>query len=511
MAGSQAAEGPDLTAGVPLADIPMQGVFAGRVGEDAVIVARIGGEVVALGAHCSHYGGPLAQGLRVGDTVRCPWHHACFSLRTGEALAAPAFAPLDRWKVELKDDRVFVRGKDKPARATERTLKRQDPNRIVIVGGGAAGFAAAEMLRRLDFGGELTMLSADADAPYDRPNLSKDYLAGNAPEDWIPLRDDAFYRDNRIGLRLSTKVSVIDPAARTVTLETGERIAYDALLLATGAEAIRPAASGFDLPHVYTLRSLNDSRALIAAAKSAKTAVVIGASFIGLECAASLRKRGLEVDVVAPEAVPMLKVLGADLGGFVRALHEQHGVRFHLGRSVGGVVDKTVHLDDGSTLTADIVVLGVGVRPRVDLPRAAGLTVDNGVHVDDRLRTSAEGIWAAGDIATYPDPITGARIRVEHWVAAERQGQAAAANMLGADRPFREPPFFWSAHYDAEIRYIGAAQGWDTAQLDGDPGSRDCEVRYLKDGKVLAAATLGRDLASLEQGAAFEHAAAKPG
>ncbi len=510
MAGSQAAEGPDLIAGVPLADIPTDEVFAGRVGDDAVILARLGGEVVALSAHCSHYGGPLAQGLRVGDTVRCPWHHACFSLRTGEALAAPAFATLDRWKVELKNNRVFVRGKDKPARTPERTLKRRHPDRIVIVGGGAAGFAAAEMLRRLGFEGEFTMLSADADAPYDRPNLSKDYLAGSAPEDWIPLRDDAFYRDNRIALRLSTKVSVIDPGAHKITLESGERLAYDALLLATGAEPIRPAAPGFDLPHVYTLRSLTDSRALIAAAQSAKKAVVIGASFIGLECAASLRKRGLEVDVVAPEAVPMLKVLGADLGGFVRALHETQAVRFHLGCSVGGVEGKTVHLDDGSSLDADLVVLGVGVRPRVDLAKAAGLTVDNGVHVDDRLRTSAEAIWAAGDIAAYPDPISGARLRVEHWVAAERQGQAAAANMLGADRPFREPPFFWSAHYDAEIRYVGAGAGWDTAQLDGDPGRRDCEVRYLKAGTVLAAATLGRDLASLQQAAAFERGAATP-
>ena len=330
MAGSQAAEGPDLTAGVPLADIPTDGVFAGRVGDDAVILARLGGEVVALSAHCSHYGGPLAQGLRVGDTVRCPWHHACFSLRTGEALAAPAFATLDRWKVELKNDRALVRGKDKPARTPERTLKRRHPDRIVIVGGGAAGFAAAEMLRRLGFEGDLTMLSADADAPYDRPNLSaRSSAAAARPRTDPATRDDAFYRDNKIALRLSTKVSVIDPGARKLTLESGERLAYDALLLATGAEPIRPAAPGFDLPHVHTLRSLTDSRALIAAAQSAKTAVVIGASFIGLECAASLRKRGLEVDVVAPEAVPMLKVLGADLGGFVRALHETQGVRFH--------------------------------------------------------------------------------------------------------------------------------------------------------------------------------------
>ena len=408
MAGSHAAKGPDLTAGVPLADIPAEGVFAGRVGEDAVIVARLGGEIVALGAHCTHYGGPLAQGLRVGDTVRCPWHHACFSLRTGEALAAPAFASLDRWKVEVKKDRVFVQRKDRPAKSPERTLKRRHPIRIVIVGGGAAGFAAAEMLRRLDYRGELTMLSDDADAPYDRPNLSKDYLAGNAPEDWIPLRDDAFYRDHKIALRLSTKVASLDPGARKIALESGERIAYEALLLATGAEPIRPPAPGFDQPHVHTLRSLKDSRALIAASQSAKKAVVIGASFIGLECAASLRKRGLEVDVVAPEAVPMLKVLGADFGGFVRSLHEQNGVRFHLGRSVGGVQDRTVHLDDGSTLEADLVVLGVGVRPRVDLAKAAGLVVDNGVDVDDRLRTSAQDIWAAGDIAAYPDPISGA-------------------------------------------------------------------------------------------------------
>jgi NADPH-dependent 2,4-dienoyl-CoA reductase/sulfur reductase-like enzyme/nitrite reductase/ring-hydroxylating ferredoxin subunit len=508
MAGGQGPQGPDLSQGVALADIPADGLLGGHVGDEAVVLARIGGEVVAVGGHCTHYGGPLAEGLRVGDTVRCPWHHACFSLRTGEALAAPAFAPLDRWKVEVKKDRVFVRGKDKPARGPERTPKRRHPDRIVIVGGGATGFAAAEMLRRLDFRGDLTVLSADSDAPYDRPNLSKEYLSGEAPEEWIPLRDDAFYKERRIDLRLSTNVTAIDPAGRKVTLDSGKTLPFDALLLCTGAEPIRPPAPGFDQPHVHTLRSLKDSRALIEASKTAKKVVVIGASFIGLECAASLRHRGLEVDVVAPETVPMLKVMGPDLGGFVRRLHESHGVRFHLGRSVQAIDGKSVKLDDGSLLEADLVVLGVGVRPRVDLAKAAGLSVDNGVIVDDRLRTSAPNVWAAGDIAAYPDPISGERIRVEHWVAAERQGQAAAGNMLGADRPFAEPPFFWSAHYDVSIRYVGHAVNWDEARLDGLPDARDCEVRYLKGGKMLAAATIGRDKASLEAAAQWETTAA---
>jgi NADPH-dependent 2,4-dienoyl-CoA reductase/sulfur reductase-like enzyme/nitrite reductase/ring-hydroxylating ferredoxin subunit len=508
MADAAPPSGPDFALGVDLADIPLGGMLAGRVGEEPVILARVEGELVAVGGRCTHYGGPLGEGLRVGDTVRCPWHHACFSLRSGEALGAPAIDPLDRWKVEIKGKRVLVRSKLKQQKGPFRTVRGRHPRRIVIVGGGAAGFAAAEMLRRLDYKGALTLLSADTDAPYDRPNLSKDYLAGTAPEEWMPLRPKSFYSEQRIDLRLGVTASAIDPAARRITLQDGKRLEWDTLLLATGSEA-NSLQAPHPAPNTFTLRSFADCRVIIEKAKTAHHVAIVGASFIGLELAAALRIRGLEVHVIAPDAVPMQKALGLELGGLVRALHTEKGVRFHLGRSVTGFHDGRLSLDNGESIDADLVLLGIGVKPRVELARAAGLAVEGGVIVDDRLRTSAPGIWAAGDIAAFPDPVTGERIRVEHWVAAERQGQTAAANMLGADVRFDSIPFFWSRHYDTEIRYSGHVGAWDSTELDGSLEAQDCEVRYLKGGRVAAVATLGRDRANLQREAGWEAEAGK--
>jgi nitrite reductase/ring-hydroxylating ferredoxin subunit len=325
----QAPAGPDLTRGVAIEDF-VDGKLLGHVGDEEVLLVQNGGEIFAVGAHCTHYHGPLAEGLVTGESVRCPWHHACFDLRTGEAERAPALSPIACWTVERRDGRIVVKDKREQPKPRSPTAKADAPGKIVIIGGGAAGFAAAEMLRRRDYRGSIVMLSDDDAPPVDRPNLSKDYLAGSAPEDWLPLRPDDFYGGNGIDLRLKTKVVGIDPRQRQVALAGGERISYDRLLLATGAEPVRLNIPGADQPHVHTLRSLADCRAIIGAAKGARRALVIGASFIGLEVAASLRTRGVEVHVAAPEVRPMERVFGPALGDFVRALHEEHGVVFHL-------------------------------------------------------------------------------------------------------------------------------------------------------------------------------------
>jgi NADPH-dependent 2,4-dienoyl-CoA reductase/sulfur reductase-like enzyme len=469
---------------------------------------RDGTEVFAIGAECTHYHGPLAEGVVDDGEVRCPWHHACFDIRTGEALHAPALSPVACWKVERQGDTVIVSEKIEQPKPKPRGKPSGAPNRIVIVGGGAAGFAAAEMLRRQDYQGSIVMLSNDDAPPVDRPNLSKDYLAGSAPEDWLPLRPDDFYRDNHIDLRLKADVAAVNPRDNSVTLADGGTVPYDRLLLATGAEPVRLSIPGAELPHVHVLRTLNDCRAIIRAADGAKRAVVIGASFIGLEVAASLRARKVEVHVVAPDKRPLERVFGPQMGDFVRRLHEENGVVFHLEDTSEAITANQVKLKSRKMLDADFVVAGVGVRPRIALAEKAGLAIDRGVPVDTLLQTSAPNIFAAGDIARWPDPHSGERIRVEHWVVAERQGQVAALNMMGMNQPYAAVPFFWSQHYDVPINYVGHAEKWDNIAIAGDIGARDCILRYRRNGKVLAVASIYRDRESLEAEIAMEREAA---
>ena len=494
--------GPDLTKGVASADFN-GATLLGHVGDQDVLLVRSGSEIFAIDAHCSHYHGPLADGLVVGHSIRCPWHHACFDLRTGEATRAPALNALSVWQVEHEGDRIFVRRKREQPKPRGKG-PADAPGKIVIVGGGAAGLAAADMLRRQDFRGSIVMLSSDAAPPVDRPNLSKDYLAGSAPEDWLPLRPDSFYAEAGIDLRLKSNATSIDTKARDVIVADGGAIPYDRLLLATGAEPVRLPIPGADQPHVHVLRTLADSRAIIASIKGARRAIVIGASFIGLEAAAALRARGIEVHVVAPEQRPMERVLGPGMGDFVRALHEEHGVIFHLGDTVSAIEGKRATLKSGGALEADVVVVGVGVRPRLALAEQAGLKIDRGVAVNEFLETSATGIYAVGDIARWPDPHSKDNIRVEHWVVAQRQGQTAARNMLGQREIFDAVPFFWSQHYDVPINYVGHAEKWDEIAIDGNIAGRDCLLKYKSKGRVLAVASIYRDLASLQAELAME-------
>ena len=495
--------GPDFSQGIALMDIPEGGMLLGQTGGEAVLLVRRARELFAISATCAHYGGPLSHGLLVGETIRCPWHHACFSLRTGGVLRAPALNDLKAWRVEQRNGMAFVR----TALPAPRPLKLPAaglPTSVVIIGGGAAGNVAAETLRREGYPGPITLLSADASPPCDRPNLSKDYLAGTAQEDWIPLRPLQFYAEHAIDLKLSTRAVAIDAAGHTVSLADGRQLSYGALLLATGAKPIKLEVPGATLPHVHELRTLTNSNALITSSATARCCVVIGASFIGLEVAASLRSRGLEVHVVAPEARPMERVMGAAIGDMVRGIHESHGVIFHLGTTATAIAKDGVTLSTGERLDADLVVVGIGVRPELSLAEQAGLTIDRGVTVDEFLRTGAPDIFAAGDIARWPDRRFGRRIRVEHWVVAERQGQVAAHNMLGHKQAFDVVPFFWSQHYDTTISYVGHAEHWDRLDVEGDPAAHDCTVSFWHRGKKLAVATVGRDLDSLRAEVAFE-------
>jgi apoptosis-inducing factor 3 len=487
----------DFRGGMEIRDIADGAIVPGRVDSEEAILVRRGEEFFAVGAQCTHYHGALAQGLAVGDTIRCPLHHACFSLRSGAALRAPALDPVACWRVERAGSKVFVRERKpepKPSAPTAGNL----PASVTIIGGGAAGLAAADRLRREGYPGRITLISADSAAPYDRPNLSKDFLMGTAPAEWMPLRSAEDYSERKIELLLNSRVRSLDLKQRSVQLEGGRKLEFDTLLLATGAEPTRldiPTAGGARLLY---LRSFADSQAIVAAAALAKRVVVVGASFIGLEVAASLRYRGIDVHVVGLEHVLFERVLGAALGTLVREVHESKGVIFHFGTSVAKVDGTRVTLKDGSSIEADFVVVGVGVRPAIKLAEEAGLAIDRGIRVNEYLETSAAGVFAAGDIARWPDPHTGERIRVEHWVVAERQGQVAALNILGRGEVFDAVPFFWSQHYDLTINYVGHAESWDAIDIEGSLKSRDCAVTYRRGGRILAVASISRDLKSLE-------------
>ncbi|PYK33373.1 MAG: pyridine nucleotide-disulfide oxidoreductase [Verrucomicrobia bacterium] len=493
-------EGPDFEKGCKIDKLADGEMLLGHAFGEAILAARRGEEIFAIGATCTHYGGPLAKGLMVDCTVRCPWHHARFDLRTGEAIGAPALSDVSCWKIEKRGNRFFITGKidKKPTRKP-----KSSSSSVVIVGAGAAGSAAAEMLRREGYEGPITLISADEFLPYDRPNLSKDYLAGTAPEEWIPLRSTDFYREQEIDLLTNTSVTAIDPKARRMALSDRRSLGYGALLLATGADPVRLEIPGGGLPHVCYLRTLADSRRIIDKAKDAKRAVVIGASFIGLEVAASLRERKVEVEVVGKGPLPLEKVLGHELGNLIRETHEAHGVRFHLGRTPAAIRNRQVQLDDGTILEADLVVVGVGVRPNTGLVEKAGIATDDGVLVNEYLETNVPGIFAAGDIARWPDPRAG-RIRVEHWVVAQRQGQTAARNILGARERLEAPPFFWSNHFDLHIRYVGHGSGDDEVNVSGDLKAKDASVIFRSRGKTTAVASMGRDLESLKAELALE-------
>jgi len=501
--GTQTTElnGPDLAQGIELSALTEGKPLLAHARGEALVVVRRGDQVFVTGATCSHYSGPLAEGLVVDKTIRCPWHHACFSLETGEAIGAPALSPIPCYSIVRRGTHLSIGEKQEPP---HRTLEESSvPKSIVVLGAGAAGAAAVEALRREGYRGPIALVGDEPPGPVDRPNLSKDYLAGTAPEEWIPLRSPDFYKELDVEFVLEPALRV-DPGARRVVLKSGRELPFGALLLAPGARPRQLDVPGGDLPHVHVLRTLGDSRAIIAAVSGKRRAVVIGASFIGLEVAAALRHREIEVDVVAPDAIPLARVLGDELGSFVKGLHEEHGVRFRLGRKPAAITARAVKLDDGTELEAEVVIAGVGVAPRVELAEAAGLRVDNGIVVDAEFRTSAPGVFAAGDAARFPDPVSGKPVRIEHWALAERQGQAAARSMLGRGRPFSDAPFFWSQHYDVTVSYVGHAAAWDRIETRGSLAEKNFAAAYVKDDRIVAVVTVGRDLLSLRCESALE-------
>jgi NADPH-dependent 2,4-dienoyl-CoA reductase/sulfur reductase-like enzyme/nitrite reductase/ring-hydroxylating ferredoxin subunit len=485
----------DLTQWRDVEAAPDGGMLSGVVGEARVFVWRSGKRLRAYNADCPHLGGPLYKGIVEGVTIRCPWHHACFDLATGEATTAPAFDALLEYAVTVDDDRFCV--KETSGKTRRPAGRRNDSlGTMAIIGGGAAGFAAADAIRKLGWDGGLTIFSEEREQPYDRTLLTKDYLEGSFGDDRLPIARHSL-ADLGVDFEGGASVHKIEPENKRLRLANGDERSYEKLLLATGATPRRLDVPGGDLPHVMVLRSLQDCRLILAKVTSGARVAVVGGSFIAMETAASLSGRGLSVDVIAPEAHPLEKVFGRELSDLVLGAHAGKGVRLHLSAKVARIDDKQVVLQGGESVAADIVVVGIGVEPRLRLAEAAALSLDRGVQVNSRLQTSDPDIFAAGDIARWPDRHTGENIRVEHWVVAQRQGQLAAANMLGHNEAFTMVPFYWTKHFDLSIRFIGHAEKWDETLVEGDLAHRDGLVRFRRAGRDLAVATVERDKASL--------------
>jgi len=361
---------------------------------------------------------------------------------------------------------------------------------FVIVGASLAGAKAAETLRAEGFEGRVVLIGEETERPYERPMLSKEYLRGDKPAAKLYVHDEGYYADNDIEMLTGTRVASLDAAVHEITLKDGTRMPYSRLLLCTGATPRRIPVPGAELQGVRYLRRMSDSDALRIAIKAASRVVVIGAGWIGSEVAASARQLGAEVSIVAPEAVPLERVLGPLLGGVYRDLHAEHGVDLHLSTQIEAIVGNDsaegVRTTDGLVIEGDLVVVGVGVSPRDELAQYAGLTLDNGIVVDEFLRTSAPDVFAAGDVASAWNPMYGRHIRMEHWANALNQGQAAARNMLGEDTAYTKLPYFYSDQYDLGMEYNGYASDWDRVVVRGDLAAREFLAFWLKDGRVLA-------------------------
>lgn len=472
-----------------------------------ILLCKIDNGIYALSAHCTHYGAPLADGVLNGDRIVCPWHHACFNARTGERLEPPANDSLQKFETRIEGQNVIVKLPEKiegNRPPSTPIIKNSDKRKFVIIGGGAAGYSAAQTLRGDGFDGEIILISKEDAAPYDRPNVSKDYLAGDADKSWMPLRGDTFYKDFGIELLLNKNVTGVSPKDKKVSFADGGNVSYDKLLIATGGEPRKIGIPGENLKNVFTLRSFEDSNRIINAAGDAKKAVIIGASFIGMETAYSLRKRGLDVLVISMEMIPFEKVFGKEIGKLFKKLHEENGVIFRLSFSLKEFTGKekveAVLLQNGEKFDADIVVMGVGVKPATGFLKNFKLLHDGSLKVDDYFKVT-DDIYAAGDIATFTDWRTGENMRIEHWRTAEQQGIIAAHNMMGLNIPNRTVPFFWTSQVGLSFNYVGHSSEWQEIIFKGDISSMEFIAFYIKNDKVYAAAGNFKDkeMAAIEE------------
>ncbi|WGV24121.1 FAD-dependent oxidoreductase [Halotia branconii] len=472
-----------------------------RVGEKEVLLNKLDGKFYAIGAHCSHYGAPLAKGVLSGHHVVCPWHNACFDVTNGDQNQPPGLDALACYEVRVEGENVIVSVPENTTGLRSPDMAQFDPNidgrTFVILGAGTAGTHAAETLRTAGYQGRIVMITKEDKLPYDRTKLSKAYLAGKASPEEMPLRSPEFYDEHHIEVLLNQQVKQVDTTAKKLTFSNGDSLSYDALLVATGGKPRQLDVPGADLRNIFTLRSFEDANHILTAAESKGRAVVIGSSFIGMETAAALTQQGFDVTIVSPDDVPLKKIFGEQIGKRFQQVHEENGVNFKFNSKAvkfeGNGQVETVILDNGDRLAANIVIIGIGVQPATDFLQDVNLhPKDHSVVVDEYLR-AADGLYIAGDIARYLDWRTGESIRVEHWRVAAQQGRIAAHNMAGKSVKFRGLPFFWTMQFKFPLRYVGHAESWDEIIIDGDLQKQEFIAFYVAKNQVLAVATSHRD------------------
>ena len=482
-----------------LADVREDRGLEVTLNESSILLLRAGGQVRAFQGKCPHAGAPLAKGAVCHGRLICPWHKAAFRAEDGALCEPPALDSLERHHVEVRGEEVWIDDQPLPA---EKIPPADDPRSFVIIGSGAAGTACAAALREKGFGGRILMIDREPEAGYDRTVLSKYVLAGDMTVNKTPpLRDETYFTQQRIERRHG-EVTDLDVDARQIRLASGETLSYDAVLLATGGVPGTPGFPGLELPGVFTLRSLADSRRILDRTQPGQRAVIIGDSFIAMEVASSLRKRELSVTVLARHPVPFAKQFGDSIGKAILARHRANGVVYHsdgeAARIEGEGKAEAVVLDNGQRFAADLVIVGTGVRPATEpfanLPRGK----DESLIVDDGMRVT-DGVWAVGDIATFP--LNGQPRRIEHWRLAQQQARIAATNMLGGEEHYLDVPFFWTYHFGKRYDYLGHAEEWDEVQFKGTPEHPPFIALLGKDGLVAAAVACdeGRAMAALAQ------------
>ncbi len=463
-------------------------------GEDRVLVHRSGEEITAVSAACTHHGGPLEDGLLIDHVLTCPKHGSRFDVSTGICQCPPAFKDLSLFETKTEGGTLLLRRKKLEPVSV---ILRKESGTFLIIGSGAAGTAAAVTLRREGFAGRLIMVTAETLLPYDRPQLSKDSLSGNLVGGTVFLQNEEYFNSRKIELLMGRQIAQVDPKNRQIVFMDDDFLLYDKLLLATGGIPRTPGIPGTDLRNFFLLRNLSDAESIAAAAGTAESVLIIGAGFIGLETAASLRERGLEVHVIAPEQVPLAGVFGRRIGERMMKIHEERGVKFHLGKSVvrltGEGSVEGAELSDESTLKADMVVAGIGIIPAVHFFEDIGIVENTVIPVDEHMATGVEGIYAAGDNTLVRDFITGGMRHVEHWSEAMQQGQHAARCMMGSEEQYRGVPFFWSKQYDTVIRYAGNIPKIRKIRYLGDVEKGDFIAGYYRGNRLCAVSAVGKD------------------